>query len=212
LKIDPRIAFFDQLAARWDSEGPPIQQTLARLESLRPRLGLEAGQNVLEVGCGTGQVTAWLAGVVRPGRVTAVDFSREMLERAKARGTEAEFKVADVCSEDLGHGRYDRVFCMHVFPHFREPAEALRRLSPALKPAGRLIVLHLLGRNEVNAVHGAAGGAVRHDRLLDPKDWPALLRDAGLRLVELTDSNDLFLLSAASAAGEPGTSQNHSAG
>jgi SAM-dependent methyltransferase len=196
LSTDPRIAFFDHHAPHWDSYGPPLPAVLARLEELKQRLGLQPGLDVLEVGCGTGQVTAWLADAVRPGSVTAVDFSPEMLMRAKARGTDAQFICLDVCGDDLGSGRYDVAFCMHVFPHLQKKEEALRRLATALKPGGRLIVLHLMGRKQVNAIHHDAGGVVAEDQLPCMYYWPAEMEKAGLDLVDWADQDDLFLLTA----------------
>ena len=191
---DPRIAFFDHHAPTWDEYGPPIAQVLARLDKLRPVLGLAAGQEVLEVGCGTGRVTAWLADIVRPGRVTAIDFSSIMIEKALARGIDAAFRVADVCADDLGAALFDIVFCMHVAPHFRDMAGAIRRLSAAMRPGGRFIVLHLVGREKVNAIHSSAGHAVACDHLPTAEDWPALLEGAGLRMDTMTDEPDLFLV------------------
>lgn len=193
---DPRIAFFDHHAPRWDEFGPPIAQVLARLEALRPALRLAAGRDVLEVGCGTGRVTAWLADLVRPGRVMAIDFSAAMIERARARGIDADFRQADVCADDLGTARFDIVFCMHAFPHFRDPADALRRLAAALRPGGTLVVLHLIGREKVNAIHAHAGAAIAGDHLPPADAWPGLLADAGLVPEELTDREDLFLVVA----------------
>jgi len=194
--VDPRVEFFDHHASKWDSHGPPIERTLARLDELRPTLGLRAGQHVLEVGCGTGQVTAWLAKTVAPGRVTAVDFSSRMLDHARARGVDAEFRCADACADDLGNECFDAVFCMHVAPHFRDHSEAMRRLARALKPGGRLIVLHLIGRNRVNAVHSDAGGPVANDHLPDLEDWNKLLAKSPLRLSQCVDDEQLFLLIA----------------
>ena len=48
------------------------------------RAGLKAGASVLELGCGTGSMTAWLAGAVgEAGSVIAVDASKEQIEIAK---------------------------------------------------------------------------------------------------------------------------------
>ncbi len=52
------------------------------------------GNALIEVGCGTGQLTRWLADRVRPGRVVAIDFSPRMIEKASAAGG-GEFRVAD---------------------------------------------------------------------------------------------------------------------
>ncbi|MCK4340591.1 MAG: methyltransferase domain-containing protein [Phycisphaerae bacterium] len=197
---DPRIAFFDRLAPQWDADQPPIAETLARLDQLQPTLGLQAGDDVLEVGCGTGLVTNWLLEQVRPGRVTALDFSPAMIAHAQARGVEAEFRHADVCSDDLGRALYDLVWCMHVFPHFRDQAAALRHLARALKPGGALLVLHLDSRQTINAFHDRIGGPVAGDHLPDPQSWETLLADAGLRIAELIERDDVFCLRAARAA------------
>jgi demethylmenaquinone methyltransferase/2-methoxy-6-polyprenyl-1,4-benzoquinol methylase len=193
---DPRIAFFDRQAPTWDVQGPDPVNTLRRLGELDGQLGLAPGQDLLEVGCGTGQITGWLAQAVRPGRVVAVDFSAAMLERARARGLEAEFRLVDICVEQPAGEAFDVVLCFHSFPHFRDSAAALRQIARLLKPGGRLSVLHLAGSAPLNAFHQQVGGAVGHDRLPPAAEWPMLLEAAGLRLISAEDREDLFLLKA----------------
>lgn len=195
-QADPRIRFFDQHAPTWDQNGPPIEKTLARLEQLRPVLPLAQGQELLEVGCGTGAVTGWLAQAVDPGRVTAIDFAPEMIQRARARGLAADFRCADVCSDALGFERYDIAWCMHSFPHFRDSAAALRNLHSALMSDGELIVLHLDSWENINSFHAHIGGPIEHDVLPDPRTWNRLLAAAGFEICELTEGTDLFLLRA----------------
>lgn len=197
---DPRIEFFNHHAPTWDTYGPPHARILARLDALRPRLDLRSGQDVLEVGCGTGQVTEWLARCVHPGRVTAVDFSPAMLELARQRGVAAEFVDADVCRDDLGRARFDVVLCLHSFPHFRDQSAALERFARALRPAGRLIILHLDNWRAINAFHDHVGGAVAGDHLPDPTTLTRMLHQVQLDVVELVDEPDLFYLSARRAA------------
>lgn len=124
---DPCIAFFDRHAPTWDTNGPDPFATLRRLRELNGRLGLRAGQAVLEAGCGTGQITRWLADAVKPGKVVAADFSPAMLAQARARGVEAEFVLIDICCEEPWGRQFDVVLCFHSFPHFRDPAAALPR-------------------------------------------------------------------------------------
>ncbi len=193
---DPRIAFFDRHAATWDADGPPVGQMIPRLEELRPVLGLQSGRDVLEVGCGTGQLTPWLVEAARPGRVTALDFSPAMLDKARARGTDAEFVCADVCSDDLGTSCFDTVFCMHVIPHLRDMAAALAHLARALKPGGRLAILHLDGRENINRMHDRVGGEIAGDHIPEPEVLTGLLEGLGLRVVTLIDEPDLFCLTA----------------
>ncbi len=194
--VDPRIAFFDHHAPTWDQTGPDPAATLRRLQELNGRLGLRAGLDVLEVGCGTGQITRWLADLVKPGRVVAADFSPAMLAQARQRGVDADFVLMDICGEGAVQRQFDVVLCFHSFPHFRDQAAALRQIARHLKPDGHLLVLHLVGSAELNAFHHKVGGPVGHDHLPPASQWPELLRPAGLRVTEAVDQEGLFLLKA----------------
>jgi len=194
---DPRIAYFDSLADRWDEHGPGGAEMIAGLAARADLLDLRAGEALLEVGCGTGKTTAWLAEQVAPGRVTAIDFSAEMVARARDKGIDADFARMDVCRDDLGRRRYDVILCLHSFPHFRDQSAALRSFARALKPAGRLIVMHLAGSEHINGFHASITGAVRGDRLPVGDQWPPLLEAANLTLTRLIDREDLFFLEAA---------------
>lgn len=193
---DPRREYFDRLAPDWDVRGQDPVQTLQRLESLRGSLDLRAGLDLLEVGCGTGQITAWLAEQVRPGRVLGIDFSAEMVNQARRKHPALEFRTADVCTDDLGDACFDVALCFHSFPHFRDKPAALGHISRCLRLGGRLIVMHLAGRETINARHCGFGGAVEHDHLPAADQWPGLLRAARLNLSRLIDREDLYLLEA----------------
>ncbi len=193
---DPRIAFFDHHAPTWDQTGPDPAATLRRLQELNGRLGLRAGLDVLEVGCGTGQITGWLADLVKPGKVVAGDFSPAMLAQARAHGVDAEFVLIDICREEPVRRQFDVVLCFHSFPHFRDQATALRQIARHLKPGGQLLVLHLVGSAQLNAFHHKVGGPVGHDQLPPASHWPDLLRPLGLHVTEDVDREDLFLVMA----------------
>ncbi len=200
-RTDPRIAYFDACAETWDAGGPDPAAGVRRVEELRDSIGLEAGCDVLEVGCGTGSLTAWLVEAVRPGRVTAIDFAPKMIAKAAARGIDATFRCLDVCADDLGEGLYDVALCFHSFPHFRDQAAALRNLACGLKASGRLAVVHLRGSEQTSAFHASVGGPVRGDRLPQGEQWDRLLAQAGLTRRELRDRQDGFLLVARRPAG-----------
>ncbi|MDY7011187.1 MAG: class I SAM-dependent methyltransferase, partial [Planctomycetota bacterium] len=187
---DPRIAFFDHHAGNWDADDSAIDANIRRLEELRGMMGLQSGQYLLEIGCGTGQITPWFCSAVAPGRVVAVDFSQAMLAKAQSKGIDADFRLLDICSE-RPEGRFDLALCFHSFPHFRDQKGALANISAVLKPGGELIVMHLAGSGAINAFHSGVGGAVESDLLPSEQIWPDLLDDAGLKLAELIDHDDL---------------------
>lgn len=193
---DPRVGFFDALAADWDAEEPSADTMAARLSAHADLLELGSGLSLLEVGCGTGKTTGWLAGQVAPGRVTAIDFSEKMIELARQKPIDADFACLDVCSDDLGRDVYDVILCFHSFPHFRDQRAALKNFAAALKPAGRLIVMHLAGSEHINQFHANLAGPVKGDVLPVGEQWTPLLDAAGLRQTNLIDRQDLFFLEA----------------
>jgi ubiquinone/menaquinone biosynthesis C-methylase UbiE len=193
---DPRLVFFDALAPNWDNEEPSSKVMAARLGQHAGLLSLQPGQSLLEVGCGTGKTTAWLAAQVAPGRVTAIDFAPEMIVRAQAKGIDADFRCLDVCCDDLGRAGYDVILCFHSFPHFRDQAAALRNFARALKPTGQLIVMHLAGSGRINHFHAGVDGPVTQDVLPVGDEWQPLLSQAGLKQTKLIDREDLFFLEA----------------
>ena len=193
---DPRVAFFNHHAPTWDDNPDEVADHLKRLEELRERIGFAPGQSVLEVGCGTGRITGWIAGAVRPGRVVAVDFSPAMLTQARARGIQAEFRLMDICADVSTEERFDIVLCFHSFPHFRDQLRALRNMRSLLNDGGQLIILHLAGSAKLNEFHSQLAHPVCHDHLPPADKWPDVLAGAGLRLASFTDEPGLFLLKA----------------
>ncbi|GGR24605.1 methyltransferase domain-containing protein [Streptomyces roseolus] len=102
---------------------------------------LRPGLDLLDVGCGPGTITADLAALVAPGRVTAVDTSEEVLAKARAtaaeRGLEnVEFAVADVQALDFPDDSFDVVHAHQVLQHVGDPVGALREMRRVCRPGG----------------------------------------------------------------------------
>ena len=119
-----------------------------------------------------------------------------MIATARAKMIAAEFHLADACRDELGEDTFDLALCFHSFPHFRNKAAAVANIVAALKPAGRLMVVHLNSREEVNRFPDHVGGAVAGDHLPDDAGWESLLAGAGLQKTEQIDREGLFLLKA----------------
>ncbi|MET9480306.1 methyltransferase domain-containing protein [Streptomyces sp. NPDC006638] len=102
---------------------------------------LRPGQDLLDVGCGPGTITADLAARVAPGTVTAVDASQDVLdpaqESARARGVDnVRFAVADVHSLDYPDDSFDVVHAHQVLQHVGDPVAALREMRRVCRPGG----------------------------------------------------------------------------
>lgn len=107
------------------------------------QLGLRPGARALEVGCGNGSMSAWLAGRVAPGgRAVAVDLDLSLVE-ADVPGL--ELRRADILAGPVEPRDFDLVTARAVLHHVTGAAGACPRLNEALVcPRGR--GLHDRGR------------------------------------------------------------------
>jgi ubiquinone/menaquinone biosynthesis C-methylase UbiE len=107
------------------------------LDHLRP------GMSVLDVGCGPGTITADLARIVAPGRVTAVENAPEMLETARRETREAApvgVVAADAHALGLASGAFDVVHAHQVLQHVADPVQVLREMRRVCAPTGVVAV------------------------------------------------------------------------
>ncbi|MFD5112380.1 class I SAM-dependent methyltransferase [Streptomyces sp. NPDC058391] len=102
---------------------------------------LRPGQDVLDVGCGPGTITADLAALVSPGVVTAIDAAADILDQARrtadAAGVDTiRFAVADVHALDFPDDSFDVVHAHQVLQHVGDPVQALREMRRVCRPGG----------------------------------------------------------------------------
>jgi SAM-dependent methyltransferase len=102
---------------------------------------LRGGLLLLDVGCGPGTITADLAALVHPGRVTAVELTEAALDLARAEGARRsldniEFVVADAHDLDFADDTFDVVHAHQVLQHVGDPVQALSEMRRVAKPCG----------------------------------------------------------------------------
>ena len=109
-------------------------------QSLVDALDIRPGHRVLELGCGTGQVTARL--LAAGADVVAVDALAAMLAAARRRAPGATFLEGDATDTDVGAG-FDRVVLSFILHNFatEERVRLLRRAAAVVAPGGRIGVL-----------------------------------------------------------------------
>jgi 2-polyprenyl-6-hydroxyphenyl methylase/3-demethylubiquinone-9 3-methyltransferase len=138
------IAIPGDYQARAIAEGFVVQRYWhsRKLELIRRVCPPRGDSRALDVGCGSGVVSNFLAGLARS--VDAVDGSPAALEYARrnAAGCNMKFHLGLVDEIDLPPGSFDRIYCLevieHVFPD--QIVKLLRLLGVLLAPDGRLLV------------------------------------------------------------------------
>jgi len=128
---------------RWAPSYDETDNVLIALEEreLPPLLGNLAGLTALDVGCGTGRWTGRL--VAGGARVTAVDFSKEMLARARQRvGSEPVTFVEQDVTRPLPFpaGGFDLVMSCLVIDHIAELDPLMAELGRVCRPGGRVVL------------------------------------------------------------------------
>lgn len=132
--------FWDGIAEKYAAS--PVRDEDAYAYTLeRVRAHLRAGDEVLELGCGTGTTALKLADAA--ARIVATDLSGEMLrigrEKAKAQGVRnVEFRTLDVARDDSGH-RFDAVMAFNLLHLVGDLETSLVRIHEQLKPGGVFI-------------------------------------------------------------------------
>src|SRR5271157_2063025 len=99
------------------------------------QLGLQAGWRCLEVGCGNGSISEWLASRVAPsGHVVASDIDLCYIANLGARNLEV--RQLNILEDAVEEGAYDMVTARAVLHHVQSLEKAVERMLAALKPGG----------------------------------------------------------------------------
>jgi SAM-dependent methyltransferase len=127
----------------WASLQAPLDRQLAPLgRQAMAALAPQAGERILDIGCGAGETTLELAQAVSPGgEVTGVDISRPLLDLARRRAeglASVRFVEGDAQVHSFAPASFDGVFSRFGVMFFADPAAAFANLRQALKPGGRL--------------------------------------------------------------------------
>jgi cyclopropane-fatty-acyl-phospholipid synthase len=138
----------------------------AMLELTCRRAGLSNGQKILELGCGWGSLTFWMASHYPDSSVTAVSNSYTQRLHIEEEARRRELYNIRVITADMNTfeapelGTYDRCVSVEMFEHMKNYRELMKRIAGWLKPGGKLFV-HIFTHREYSY----------HFEGTDPSDW-----------------------------------------
>jgi cyclopropane-fatty-acyl-phospholipid synthase len=140
--LGPRLKYS---SCWWPEEVQNLETAEAAMLALtceRAELGFD--QDILELGCGWGSLTLWLAEFYPDSRIVAVSNSHSQREFIETRCRERGFDNVQVITADMNEfytdRRFDRVLSVEMFEHMRNYQELMGRIHVWLKPGGKLFV------------------------------------------------------------------------
>jgi SAM-dependent methyltransferase len=161
---------------RWRERGFHCEDDPSDL--LEAELGGLVPGRALDLGCGAGRASIWLAR--RGWRVTGVDFSRTALDLAGASGADVDWVLADLNGYEPAVGAFDLVLVLYVHFAAAERRALLAGAGKALAPGGTLLVV---GHDVTNIGTGAPGPS-NPDVLYTPELVAGELARLGVRKAE----------------------------
>jgi phosphatidylethanolamine/phosphatidyl-N-methylethanolamine N-methyltransferase len=111
----------------------------------------QIGGHVLEVGVGTGLALPFYGANVT---VTGIDFSEDMLDRARAKVAEEnlthvqDLRQMDARELDFPDNSFDTVVAMHLISVVPDPEQVMAEMARVCKPGGQILVVNHFARNE----------------------------------------------------------------
>lgn len=187
--IDPRIVFFDSIAEAWDG-WHDLDLLAEKLNTEFDGFGIQSCETVLDVGCGTGNLTrVLLRRLDSEGRLIALDISPVMLERAREKIGDPRVTWVQASAERIpvADASCDRILCFSAWPHFEDQQAVVREFQRVLKPGGCIHIFHFISRDEVNRIHGEAHPSVSADLLAPVREVASLFERSGFTVLSLAD-------------------------
>ncbi|KAA3663425.1 MAG: class I SAM-dependent methyltransferase, partial [Calditrichaeota bacterium] len=162
-----QAAFFDSQAENWDDIW--TDELLSRIAKIMQEDIPLLHPPILDVGSGTGVMLPFLQKQSKSGLpIIELDISRRMLEvgqRKRHRTSNAIFIQGDAHTLPFAPHYFRTIFCFSVFPHFQDHNSILQEFYRCLTKDGRLVIMHVQGHEQLNAMHAKADAKVAEDIL-----------------------------------------------
>ncbi len=163
LVLGPRLKYSSGYWPREDTAFAESEEIMLALTCERAELA--DGMDILELGCGWGSLTLWMAEHFPNARITGVSNSRtqkeHILAEAAKRGLgNVRILTADMNEFEAEAGHYDRVVSVEMFEHMKNYRRLMAKVASWLKPGGKLFV-HIFTHREY----------AYHFEGKDPSDW-----------------------------------------
>lgn len=192
--MDKKREYFDARGDDWDRD--LTAEDLERLTHIIDKIDITPGLTVCDLGCGTGVLFDLLRRRVgETGYIIGIDFAPRVAHKAHRNFPFHNIGVveADACCLPFREKVFDVVVSFAAFAHFSHKDETIRQANEILKPGGRIVIIHLVGRDQLARTHHQAGRPIERDELPDRMELEDMFARGHFSRYELTDNENLYL-------------------
>ena len=141
--------FFDNCAEEWDSHGSIQQEKIAAIVTLS---GIQPGSRVVDIACGTGVMFTEMLSR-NPSMILGIDLSDKMISKARSKFSDPRLQLLSADLFEVNETGFDTAMIFSAYPHFQDKSRLARQVFKMLKPGGRFMVAHCVGRDSINHCH-----------------------------------------------------------
>lgn len=150
--------YYDSIADWYDRLMSPFESKA--INKCIEMASVSLNDDVLEIGCGTGNTLVKLAEKAESGRVEGIDISKQMVEKAREKIEKNDLSNAKTRKADATDLPYEdksfdigvMTFTLELFPE-NQICSVLNQVSKVLKPGGRLVVLSLYRKGVISMIY-----------------------------------------------------------
>ena len=186
---------FDRLYRLFE---PPLPEGVPeRLEQIVRAGGILPGDTVLDIGSGTGILIPIIKGY-KPSQIYACDLSEKMLSQLKTNYPDVQTFLTDVKDLRLPQASVDVAFLNACYPNIADKAGAFDNLSRIVKPGGRVVISHPIGKTFILSLKDAMSFPL--DEFPGRQSAEELFKPYGFEVASFTDQAQLYILVLKKAA------------
>lgn len=168
----------------WHDGAISMREASERLMAeLVVRAEVQEGASVLDVACGMGATTSYVASHTKAGRIVGINISDRQLEICRNHAPDLEFQNMSAVEMTFGDNSFDQIFCVEAAFHFNTRRNFLAEACRVLKPGGRLVMTDIPNP-------GLGTDSIPENQIDSLEAYLSLLKGTGFQPVSVADRTE----------------------